>query len=146
MQPSTLRPAHFIGYATLEEWACHTERQQPVYVTLAEQPTAGTAAIEQRQVYMLVQQITVRGDVCYCRLPIGWQTYSQGQPFDPREHAVRHERYTQAFRLIKDWLRTASGYADLHEATVAHPTDLRLLDGAAGWLLFDQEHKQFYRK
>ena len=146
MRPHTLHPAHFIGYTTLEEWACHTERQQPVYVTLVEQPAAGTATIEQRQVCVLVQQITAQGDVCYCRLPIGWQTYSQGLPFDLREHAVRHERYTQAYRLIQDWLRTTSGYAYLHEATVAHPADLRWLDGVAEFLLFDKEHKHFYRK
>lgn len=143
MRPPTTRPPHFIGYTTLEAWACHAERLQPVCVTLTEQAAAG-AAIEQRQVWVLVQQITAEGDVRYCRLPIGWQTYSQGQPFDPREHAVRQERYSQAYRLIKEWLRTTGGYAYLHDAAVAQPTNLQLLDGTAGFLLFDQEHKRFY--
>ena len=145
MAPQTIRPLHFIGYTALEEWACHTERQQPVFVALTEQAPTG-AAIEQRQVCVLVQQLTPQGDVRYCRLPIGWQTYSRGQPFEPREHAARQERYAHAGRLIKEWLRSASGYVCLHDATVAPPADLQLLDGTAGFLLFDPEHKRFYCK
>jgi len=141
MSPTS--PGFFIGYETLETWAQAADPALPVYAMLVETtgPT-GNYGLAWREVQARVFQVR-DGQAHYCLITVaGWQTI-HGKALDAEKRQQQDRAARSAWRHIAAWLRE-QGY-HVTQATVAVPKDLRLLNGAAAFLTYDQEQGVYTR-
>lgn len=153
-QDSQTRGANFIGYASVEQWANFADAFAPVYCLMPTEPGKATShGMRVDNLVIALAQTDARGDVHYVRLPVGSLTYlltAQGkQPWDS-DHAERQARADAAYAIVRAWLNehftAINPRFAAREATVAMPTNLRLLDGWANFLGWDKDAKRFFRQ
>lgn len=133
----------FIGYHTLEEWLRSVGKNRPVFASLITEP--GKVERYGTRMDKLVVLAAQPGDddlVHYCRLMVGQLQYVAGQPFGA-DHAQRIERAQQALGIVRGWL--AEHGLTIRNGVAAMPENLRLLDGWADFLVFDQKTQEYKR-
>lgn len=132
------RVPHWIGYSTLDELLAVLDLQQPIYAH-ATTETAHEFALNQ---YVTVAQPDEAGNVHYWRFYCG-QAYRMLEEFPAVQRDRR--RHDSAWHLIRDFLAEA-GHT-VREATIAHPTTLRLLRGSQpAWMRYEKEAAHFTRQ
>lgn len=149
-----IRSTNFIGYPTVEGWANHADPFETVNCMLLTEPGKTIShGMRLDDLVIALAQTDAHGNAHYVRLPVGSLTYlltAEGkQPWNS-DHAARRARAEQAYRIVLGWLNefftAQNSRFVVREATVAMPTNFRLLDGWADILGWDKEAQKFYRK
>ena len=136
---------HFIGYDSLEEWAETTDKARPVYALPIQEPgkTDSHGIRSDDLVIVVAQTVPAEAATHYVRLHVTSLEYLNGSPWGDG-HGERKGRSNQVWELVQAWL-SEQGFT-VRQAAVAHPKDLRLLDGWANFIGYDQKQERYYRK
>jgi hypothetical protein len=127
----------FIGYTTLEEWITAVDDDRPVFANLITEH-GKPDQYETRTNQLVILAAQPDDDlVNYCRLVVGEMRYVDGDPPDQRPI----ELAGQAWQLIQDWLK-AQGFV-VRKGIIAVPENLRLMNGWANFLSFDQKKQEY---
>jgi len=128
----------FIGYTTLEEWITVVDDDLPVFANLInETGKSGQYDIRTDQLVIMAAQPGDESIVHYCRLVVSEMRYLVGDPPDRRPI----ELAGQAWQLVQDWLK-AQGLV-VRKGVIAVPENLRLMNGWANFLRFDQKKQEY---
>ena len=128
----------FIGYTTLEEWITVVDDDRPVFANLITEPgKPGQYDTRTDQLVILAAQADDVSLVHYCRMIVGEMRYVAGDPPDRRPI----ELAGQAWQLVQDWLK-AQGLV-VRKGVIAVPENLRLMNGWANFLQFDQKKQEY---
>ena len=128
----------FIGYTTLEEWISVVDDDRLVFanlITVHGKP--GPFDTYTDQLVIMAAQADDESLVHYCRLVVGEMRYVDSDPPDQRPI----ELAGQAWQLIQDWLK-AQGFV-VRKGIIAVPENLRLMNGWANFLSFDQKKQEY---
>lgn len=128
----------FVGFGTMEDWAAAIDQGQPVN---AESVTETTAANKRYNLTRCTQLLLVSqvcgAEVLYCRKLTGAFLSADGglHPMgDDLKKIIDRER--SAWDVLVGWLEEQG--LVYRRAMVALPTKMKLLDGNAGFLAYDQ--------
>lgn len=132
--------SHFIGYASIEDWAESIDTSRPVYALPIESPGATNQTGIRRDDLAIVCAQTDGQEVHYFRMTTGFITFIADKPFDVDADA-RRERRDQAWGIVLDWLEERF---TVRLGLVAMPRDLKVLDGWPRFLRWDNNTRRFY--
>lgn len=133
----------FIGFDTLEEWLTSIDHTRPVFANLViEYGKIGLYDIRTDQKVIIVAQ-PITDLVYYCRLPISELQYMGSKPFNP-DHDQRMKQAQQAWEIVETWLLEQG--LTFHKAVIAVPQYLKLLEGKANFLIFDNDTQNYQRQ
>jgi hypothetical protein len=141
MTPQTFSPL-FVGYGQLENWLNAINKTRPVFANLITEPGKyGEYGHHTDTLTILVAQPDVsEGIVHYCRVVVGKIQYLGNDPFTPN-HQQRLDLAGEAWLIVSAWFAEQS--LVVHPGIIAIPANLKLMDGSAGFLGFDQEGQHY---
>ena len=134
----------FLGYPTLEGMFEEDNIFDDVVYALSVStpvPMTGGLGITRYRAAIVVQWFN-SNIVHYCRIPTGSSDFLAGLAMAD-DHDQREAGREQAWQIVLGWLKER---VYVVEATIAVPNDMVLLDGRAGFLVYDKESKTFSRK
>ena len=144
MENQILSPL-FIGYIQLESWLNATDKTCPVFAELTQVPgkTADYGYRWDELVIFVAQPDQAHGLIHYCRIVVGELQYMVGDIFTPNAEQRRTLAET-AWAIVRAWLEQQG--LTVRQGLIAMPDNLRLTDGWAGFLHFDQGEQTYIRK
>src|SRR5512145_3368941 len=137
----------YIGYDSLEEWERQAGLRHPsekvVYLmpieTITQTLSSGLANHELAVISTQLDDHLAH----YIRMIVANLTYMQGEYLgDPKEERRARANLDQVSDFVHAWLFRL-GYVVIR-GHVAMPKDLRLVDGWADFLSYDQEHQRYF--
>ncbi|HZS09334.1 MAG TPA: hypothetical protein VFD58_31155 [Blastocatellia bacterium] len=136
----------YIGHAKLEQLVGKLRPDQTLCFALLEERIPGNDGIDLFRMELWVQAGVRDGpeqDVFYWKLCIGQIIAPGGEPW-PEELARIRSTGDSALEAVRQYLRGRQNVGTVEESVViAMPGDLRLLDGTARCLTFDQISQKF---
>jgi hypothetical protein len=131
----------FIGYGTLEEWLRSVDPKRPVFAALITEP--GKVVQSMRTDRLMIRVAQPADDLMhYCQLVIARVQYVGDNPFNT-DYKQRFSLAEQAWKVVEAWLDERG--LTVMNGVVSMPDNLRLMDGWANFLVFDQQTQEFRR-
>jgi hypothetical protein len=130
----------FIGYTTLEAWMEAIDPSRPVFACKITEPGENSTYVQETRIVIMIAQPDESDLVHYCRLPVGHVKIFFGESFG-KEHQQQVELAEQAWKLVYKWLKGKG--LPMRQGVVATPANLRMVDGQAGCLHFDNQEQRY---
>ena len=133
----------YIGYPTLGGWLATTTADKPVLAMPLCEPGTEHGGLRTDTLMVLCQQIDAWGHVHYCRLRAASLTRCFGEPFDA-DWQEREAAWHSLWAIVTEILQERG--LSFQRATVAMPTQLRLLEARDKDIVFDPQRRRFVRR
>ena len=131
-----------VGYDLMEQWFEVVDKERPVYAKLVreQQIVAANNLWSAHLIIWVAQPESMSDLVHYVRLNVGTLQFIGDKPFD-NDHEQRIALAESAFEIVHKWLEEQG--LDVRPGLVAVPEHVRLLDGWAGFMVFDTKEGCF---